>query len=181
MNPGLPGHTLGRVLGRDYTGQVCSIARTLEVVGERWTLLIIRDALLGVTRFDRFAERLKLAPSTLTTRLNRLVEEGLMERRPYQERPVRHEYLLTERGRALLPVTLALMEWGDRYLAPDGAPAVARHGHCGGRVGVDTACAACGERVDAAGIEWHFGPGSQEGEGPMPIQPYPAGGVVTAR
>ncbi|MEQ8834307.1 MAG: helix-turn-helix domain-containing protein [Miltoncostaeaceae bacterium] len=169
------------MLGRDYVGQNCSIARALEVVGERWTLLIVRDALRGFSRFDQFAARLNLAPSTLTTRLNRLVEEGVMERRPYQERPRRNEYLLTERGRALLPVVLSLMDWGDRFLATAGAPALASHRGCGGLISPDTSCATCGQRVEPARIEWLPGPGADEDDGASEVRPRDSEGHPAPR
>src|ERR1044072_1536756 len=102
------------MLGRTYERQNCSAARTLELVGERWTLLIIRDALLGVTRFDGFLARLGIARNVLTGRLNGLVDNGIRERVAYQERTVRHEYVLTDKGRALLPVIVTLTEFGDR-------------------------------------------------------------------
>ena len=120
------------MLGKDYAGQNCSVARSLELVGERWTLLIIRDALLGVTRFEHFQDRLKIAPNILSKRLRTLVDAGVMERRRYQERPERHEYALTEAGKELLPVVLSLARWGDAHLAPNGPPVVARHAACGG-------------------------------------------------
>ncbi len=160
------------MLGRDYAGQNCSIARTLEIVGERWTLLIVRDALLGYTRFDQFAERLSIAPNTLTTRLNRLVDAGILRRRPYQERPIRNEYVLTRAGRDLLPVALELMRWGDDHLAADGPPAEARHAGCGGSLGAGAVCASCGEVIDAQHVEWFYGPGSSRPAGPRPVQPY---------
>src|SRR3954462_7637079 len=108
------------MLGRDYDTQVCSVARALEVVGERWTLLVLRDAFLGVRRFDDFQRSLGVARNILQARLERLVDEGLLERQPYQERPPRYEYRLTEKGIELWPAIVALMKWGDRYLFPDG-------------------------------------------------------------
>jgi DNA-binding HxlR family transcriptional regulator len=113
------------VLGRTYEGQNCSIARALEVVGERWTLLIIRDTFLGLSRFDQFQESLGVAPNVLSDRLNRLVDEGILERRAYSERPPRSEYRLTKKGRELAVPLLALMQWGDRHLS-DKPPRVAR-------------------------------------------------------
>src|SRR5690349_25173948 len=98
----------------------CSIAQALEVVGEWWTLLILRDALLGVTRFDDWQRRLGIARNILSARLEALVEEGILERHRYQERPPRHEYVLTRRGSDLAPVLEALRTWGDRHAAPDG-------------------------------------------------------------
>lgn len=162
------------MLGRDYAGQNCSIARTLEVVGERWTLLILRDAFLGYTRFDQFASRLKLAPNVLTARLRTLEEEGIVRRRRYQERPVRHEYVLTARGRDLFPAIIALMAWGDAHLAPAGPPAVAYHHGCGGRMDGATVCDRCGVAVGASAVEWHHGPGSSRPAGPRPMQPQRA-------
>jgi DNA-binding HxlR family transcriptional regulator len=103
------------VLKRDYEGQNCSIARALEVVGERWTLLIVRDAFLGVRRFDEFQERLGIARNVLADRLNRLVDEGILERVRYNERPERFEYRLTRKGRDLVPALVSLRQWGDKY------------------------------------------------------------------
>jgi DNA-binding HxlR family transcriptional regulator len=103
------------MLKRAYEGQVCSIAKALEVVGERWTLLIVRDAFLGRTRFEQFQESLGIARNVLTDRLNRLVEAGVFERVPYSDRPLRHEYRLTEQGRELNVALAALRQWGDKY------------------------------------------------------------------
>jgi DNA-binding HxlR family transcriptional regulator len=105
------------VLTRDYEGQNCSIARALEVVGERWTLLIVRDAFLGVRRFDKFQQSLGIARNVLTDRLNRLVEEGILERARYSERPERFEYRLTAKGRELNIALTALRQWGDKHLS----------------------------------------------------------------
>jgi DNA-binding HxlR family transcriptional regulator len=113
------------MLKRDYDGQVCSIARALEIVGDRWTLLVIRDAVLGHSRFDEFLESLGIASNVLTDRLGRLVAEGVLERVPYSERPERFEYRLTKKGRELGLVLIALMQWGDRHLA-DKPPRIAR-------------------------------------------------------
>src|SRR6187455_2212885 len=103
------------MLNRDYEGQNCSIARALEVVGERWTLLIIRDVLLGLHRFDELQESLGIARNVLTDRLNRLVDEEILERVPYSERPPRYEYRLTPKGRELNVALIALRQWGDTY------------------------------------------------------------------
>ena len=105
------------MLKRDYHGQDCSIARALEIVGERWTLLIIRDAFLGLHRFDEFQESLGIARNVLADRLNRLVAEGLLERVRYSEQPERYEYHLTEKGRALDVALAGLRQWGDAYLS----------------------------------------------------------------
>ena len=105
------------MLKRDYEGQNCSIARALEVVGERWTLLIVRDAFLGLRRFEEFQESLGIARNVLTERLNRLVEEGILERVRYSERPERFEYRLTNKGRDLNVSLVGLRQWGDKYLS----------------------------------------------------------------
>jgi DNA-binding HxlR family transcriptional regulator len=162
------------MLGRDYAGQNCSVARTLELVGERWTLLILRDAFLGVTRFELFLQRLKVAPNILTKRLRTLTDAGILERRRYQERPERYEYVLSEAGKELLPVVLGLMRWGDAHLAPSGPPVVARHGGCGGALDGAGRCERCDEAVGADDVEWHAGPGSRRPPGPLPRPPTPA-------
>jgi DNA-binding HxlR family transcriptional regulator len=105
------------MLNRDYEGQNCSIARALEVVGERWTLLIIRDVFLGRRRFDQLQESLGIARNVLTDRLNRLVDEGVLERVLYSERPERYEYRLTSMGRDLNIALAAFRQWGDQYLS----------------------------------------------------------------
>jgi DNA-binding HxlR family transcriptional regulator len=105
------------MLKRGYEGQNCSIARTLEVVGERWTLLIIRDVFLGLRRFDQLQESLGVARNVLADRLNRLVEEGILERVQYSERPLRFEYRLTKKGRELNVALTALRQWGDAHLS----------------------------------------------------------------
>jgi DNA-binding HxlR family transcriptional regulator len=113
------------MLKRDYEGQICSIARSLELVGDRWTLLIVRDLNLGRNRFDQLLESLGIASNTLTERLNRLVDEDIVERVLYNERPERFEYRLTEKGDELGLVLLALMQWGDQYVS-DKPPRIAR-------------------------------------------------------
>src|SRR5512133_3903363 len=113
------------MLKRDYEGQVCSIARALEVVGDRWTLLVIRDVVLGKHRFDQLLSSLGVASNVLTDRLGRLVAEDILERVRYSERPERFEYHLTQKGRELGLCLLALMQWGDRYIS-DRPPRVAR-------------------------------------------------------
>jgi DNA-binding HxlR family transcriptional regulator len=136
------------VLRHTYDNQICSVARALELIGERWTLLIVRDALLGATRFDAFLASLGLARNVLTDRLNSLVEHGIFERVPYQQRPLRHDYRLTPMGRDLVGVVIPLMEWGDRYLAGEaGPPRVAQHRDCGGHVVSQFVCEQCSRPV----------------------------------
>ena len=133
------------MLGKTYDGQVCSIARSLELIGERWTLLIIRDAFLGVRRFDDFQRSLGVARNVLQGRLQRLVECGILERVRYQERPERFEYRLTEMGTDLWPVVVSLLHWGDKHLSPDGPAMIIEHRGCGGRVNDRRICETCGE------------------------------------
>lgn len=113
------------MLKRDYEGQVCSIARALEIVGDRWTLLVIRDVVLGHHRFDDLLGSLGVASNVLSDRLNRLVAEGILVRVRYSERPERFEYRLTKKGRELGLALIALMQWGDRHLS-DKPPRLAR-------------------------------------------------------
>jgi len=148
------------VLKRDYEGQNCSIARTLELVGERWTLLIIRDAALGRRRFEDFQRSLGVARNVLSDRLARLVDEGILERRRYQERPERFEYRLTDKGRELRPALIALMHWGDRHLAPAGPPRIVVHAGCGGPVEQRLVCGDCGAALGPDDITSRPGPGA---------------------
>ena len=148
------------MLGRQYEAQVCSIARSLEVVGERWTLLVLRDAFLGVRRFDDFQRSLGVARNVLQTRLERLVEEGILERRLYQDRPPRHEYRLTDKGIDLWPAVFALMRWGDRHHYPDGPPTVVEHIGCGGAVDDHRICERCGKPLEARDVRPRPGPGA---------------------
>jgi DNA-binding HxlR family transcriptional regulator len=148
------------MLQRDYPEQVCSIARALEVVGERWTLLILRDAVLGLQRFEDFQESLGIASNVLSSRLRRLREEGLLQRVPDEERLGRPKYTLTDKGRELAPALIVLMKWGDRhYPATGGPPRLTLHAGCGGNIGADLRCERCGELVGVDGVELLPGPG----------------------
>jgi DNA-binding HxlR family transcriptional regulator len=148
------------VLPRTYEGQNCSIARSLEAIGDRWTLLVLRDAFLRVRRFEDFQRHLGIARNVLTDRLGRLVDEGILERRRYQERPPRHEYRLTDKGRDLWPVLISLAKWGDRYLADDGPPVLYLHRDCGGAVTERFRCDRCGEDLGPHDVEIQPGPGT---------------------
>ena len=132
------------MLPHTYDGQDCSIARALEVLGERWTLLVVREAFLGTRRFEGFLERLDMARNVLAARLARLVEEGVLEKVRYQERPERHEYRLTQKGLDLWPTIVALLQFGDRYYAPDGPPMLLTHRDCGGTLDDRRVCTRCG-------------------------------------
>jgi DNA-binding HxlR family transcriptional regulator len=125
----------------------CSIARTLEVIGEWWTMLILREAFNGVRRFDGFQARLGIARNVLATRLQRLVDSGILERRRYQERPERFEYRLTDKGRDLYPVLMSLMHWGDRWAVGEDGPPVRLTHKCGHAPGPILACQHCGEEM----------------------------------
>ncbi|MCF7550605.1 MULTISPECIES: helix-turn-helix domain-containing protein [Pseudonocardia] len=143
------------VLPRDYTRQNCSMARALEIVGERWTLLIVRDAFFGVRRFSDFSRHLDVPRAVLTERLGLLVAEGVLEREPGP----RGGYLLTDKGRALWPVLRALVGWGDEYCAPRGPRRLFDHAGCGGRIDPDGRCRDCGAAVAAADTVMSPGPG----------------------
>jgi DNA-binding HxlR family transcriptional regulator len=138
----------------------CSVAQCLEVIGEWWTMLIVRDLFLGVRRFDAIQERLGISRNVLTDRLEHLVAHGVVERRPYQERPPRHEYVLTEKGRALWPVLTAMREWGDDWSAPNGAPLDIVHTTCGHHARVVQTCSACGDELRASDVRAVPGPGA---------------------
>jgi DNA-binding HxlR family transcriptional regulator len=148
------------MLRSDYDTQVCSIARALEVVGERWTLLIIRDAQLGLRRFEEFQESLGIARNVLTSRLTKLVDEGLLERVCYQERPARYEYRPTGKAQDLLTAVLALMHWGDEHAEdPAGPPRVTSHAGCGGNVRERLVCTKCGKALGPDAVQVLPGPG----------------------
>jgi DNA-binding HxlR family transcriptional regulator len=148
------------MLGRTYDTQNCSAARALELVGERWSLLIIRDALFaGHTRFGDFQRSLGVAPNVLTTRLDSFVAAGLMERRRYSEHAEHYEYLLTGKGRDLAPAIVALSAWGDRYAAPNGPPIIYEHTACGGGIHQQIRCVACDKEIRNTDIGVRPGPG----------------------
>jgi DNA-binding HxlR family transcriptional regulator len=117
---------------KSFSNMQCPIARSLQRVGEWWSILILRDASLGLTRFDEFQQSLGIAPNILTRRLKALVEAGLLERRRYSERPPRDEYVLTQAGRDFRPVLWALLAWGNKHFAPEGASVVIVDAQTGG-------------------------------------------------
>lgn len=140
----------------------CSVARTLDIVGEWWTPMILRDVFYGARRFEAILTDLGIARNILTDRLNTLLANGILEQRQYSEHPPRFEYRLTERGSELMPVLLALMEWGDKWLPErhDGEYAIAVHQECGGRVHAELRCEQCG-RVPSVEVRFRPGPASQ--------------------
>ena len=131
----------------DFSLMDCSIARTLEVIGERWSLLIVRDAFYGVRRFDDFRADLGIARNVLTDRLTTLVAQGVFERRLYEERPPRYEYVLTDKGRELLPVILTMMRWGDRWEAEGMSPVTLTHTTCGHETTPVVTCSHCSNEL----------------------------------
>jgi DNA-binding HxlR family transcriptional regulator len=132
----------------------CSLARTLQVVGEWWTLLVLRDICFGVRRFDAIQAHLGIARNILSARLDTLVEQGLVERSRYQRRPDRYEYLATEKGRELVPAMMALVAWGDRWVS-DPAPVLFRHRPCGHDTTVVVVCPHCSGPVGVADLAVH--------------------------
>jgi DNA-binding HxlR family transcriptional regulator len=125
----------------------CSVARTLDAIGDRWSLLIIRDAFYGVRRFDDFQRDLGVARNILTDRLQKLVAKGVLERRQYEERPPRFEYRLSDRGRDLIGVVLAMMRWGDRWTGEGDAPVTVTHTKCGHETQAVVSCSHCGDEL----------------------------------
>lgn len=140
----------------------CSVAQCLEVVGEWWTLLIVRDAFLGVTRFDEFQERLGISRNVLGQRLARLTQAGVLTKVPYSQHPPRFDYRLTERGRDLWPVIDAMRQWGDKHAAPDGPPLRLIHAKCGRISEPQLVCSACGEPIGARDVKAIPGTGALE-------------------
>jgi DNA-binding HxlR family transcriptional regulator len=130
------------MLGKNYEGQDCSLARTLEVIGERWTLLIIRDAFYGVRRFNDFRDHLDIPKAVLADRLDGLVDDGIFERVPDPAHAGRHQYNLTPAGRDLWPAMHALLAWGHRHRGPGSRRY--RHADCGTQLSASGACPACG-------------------------------------
>ncbi|MFC7265026.1 winged helix-turn-helix transcriptional regulator [Streptomyces lutosisoli] len=145
-------------LGKDYATQECSIARALEVVGERWTLLVIRDALYGVRRYNDFLGHLGIPRAVLAARLQTLTAEGILEKRRYQESPPRDEYVITDRGIALWPTVRSLGLWGREHFS-ETQLRVFRHATCGTELGPYGECSVCGTVVPVPDVEMVPGPG----------------------
>lgn len=138
----------------------CSVARTVDLLGDWWTPLVLREAYLGTRRFDGFQRNLGIGRNILTQRLNRLVDEGVLVRRPYQERPLRHEYVLTDKGRDLFTVIAAMKTWGDRWLAGDeGPPLTYHHTTCDHDMDAEVVCSHCGEPLRVREVRARPGPG----------------------
>ncbi len=143
----------------DIGGQTCSIARTLSVIGDRWTLLVLREAFLRTRRFEDFQAHLGATRHVLADRLQKLVDHGILERVQYQERPPRAEYKLTQKGRDLYPVIVSLLGWGDRWMADEAGPPIELvHRNCGHRMVPVPTCPHCGEHVTARDVTAQAGP-----------------------
>jgi DNA-binding HxlR family transcriptional regulator len=147
---------------KSFSEMHCSVAQCLEVVGEWWSLLIVRDAFLGVTRFDNFQERLGISRNVLNQRLAHLVEAGVLVKVPYSERPLRHDYRLTDKGRDLWPVITTMRQWGDKHAAPGGPPLQVIHKGCGQISEALPTCSSCGEPIGARDVRAIPGPGAVE-------------------
>ncbi len=138
----------------------CSVARTLSVIGDRWTMLIIRNCFMGTRRFGDFQQQLGLTRHVLTDRLKRLVEEGVLEKRQYQEHPKRDEYRLTEKGKDLYPILLTIIAWGDKHMAGEaGPPLLFEHHLCGHEITPVLVCSECHEPIRAREVTPKLGPG----------------------
>jgi DNA-binding HxlR family transcriptional regulator len=148
------------MLNSEYIGQTCSVARALEVVGERWTLLIVRDLLTGPHRFAELQGKLGIAKNVLTVRLQKLVDQGIVEKTPYTDARDWNDYRLTRKGKDLFPVLTALMAWGDRYSAPPGGPPLIFQHECGHAAGHKVVCAYCGDDIIPRSIKIIAGPGA---------------------
>jgi DNA-binding HxlR family transcriptional regulator len=143
-----------------FGDMACSIARTLDVIGEPWSPLILRDVWVGMSRFEQIQADLGISRKVLTERLNHLVDRGILERRPYDRRP-RHEYVLTRQGTELLEMLMVMVAWGDKWLAgPAGPPVLYRHHACGEVSHAALSCAGCGAPMHPGDIDLLPGPGA---------------------
>jgi DNA-binding HxlR family transcriptional regulator len=147
----------------DTSAWPCAIARTADLIGDGWTLLIMRDACLGARQFEEFQRTLGVGRNILTLRLNALVNEGVLSRVPYQERPVRHEYRLTDKGRDVYPILAAMAAFGDKWLlGNDGPPVVLHHTTCDHDMNAVVTCSVCAQPLDIRAVRARPGPGYPE-------------------
>ncbi|MHB1987655.1 MAG: winged helix-turn-helix transcriptional regulator [Acidimicrobiales bacterium] len=144
---------------KSFADMDCSVAQCLEVVGGWWSMLIVRDAFLGVSRFEEFQRRLGISRNILQQRLATLVASGVLVRVPYREHPPRADYRLTDKGRDLWPVLTAMRQWGDRYAAPSGRPLEVAHVECGSTAEAVLVCGTCAERLGPRDVRVLPGPG----------------------
>lgn len=165
----------GYVPKQQFTDIACSIARTVGVVGERWTPLIVRDLFAGMMKFEDIRRDLGIASNVLTARLGELEQHGVVERRQYQSTPARYEYVLTDMGRDLYPVIATLVAFGDKWLSLDGPPALIVHTDCGHVTTAKTVCAECGGDLNAGNAIHAPGPGAKPGPGTAVIGKFITG------
>lgn len=151
---------------RELDREACSVARTVAVIGDRWTLLVLRDCFLRVRRFEEFQKRLGITRHVLADRLRNLVKAGVLEKVVYEQRPRRHEYRLTPKGLDLYPILMAIVHWGDVHTSGRrGRPLLHEHKTCGRHFDPVTICSECGEPLDARAVHVHPGPGARRGTG----------------
>ena len=144
-----------------FADMACSIARTVDILGEPWTPLVLRDIWVGINRFEQIRQDLGISAKVLTARLERLVDQGVLERRQYLERPPRDEYVLTDKGIELCDVLMVIARWGDRWTAGTaGPPVLLRHRRCGQLTHVETRCGVCGQPITAGDVDHEPGPGT---------------------
>lgn len=149
-----------------FAGFHCSLAQSLEVMGDWWSPLILRDLYLGLDRFDQLVIDLGISRNLLTNRLETMLDAGLIARTPYQDNPMRYRYTLSEAGRELLPILMALTAWGDRWVTPEGGPPIQfTHTTCGHRTTPTVACSECGEPLDTSHVMPTPGPGGRTAPG----------------
>jgi DNA-binding HxlR family transcriptional regulator len=154
----------------------CSVARAVDVIGQRWTPLIVRDLFAGMTKFEDIRRDLGIASNVLAVRLEELENHSVVGRRQYQSAPARYEYVLTDKGRDLYPVVATLLAWGDKWLsAPEGPPALTVHTDCGNVTTAKTVCAECGGELNAVNAIAAPGPGAKPGPGTALIGDYIVG------
>jgi DNA-binding HxlR family transcriptional regulator len=157
----------------DFGQMHCSIARSLDILGESWTPLILRDLLLGFTQYEEIREDLGISTNILSDRLASLVENGVVERRPYGNHPNRFDYRLTPKGEDAIPIILAMVAWGDRWEAGQpGPPTHVVHQSCGRTTRATIHCSECGERLRLDDLTYHRGPGSRRGVGTELLQTH---------
>ncbi|GAA3142003.1 helix-turn-helix domain-containing protein [Streptomyces rameus] len=154
---------IGDMKRTSFANWPCSIARTLDLLGDHWTPLVVREAFYGIRRFDDFQRELGIARNTLTDRLNRLVDEGVLEKRLYEREPPRYDYVLTEKGRDLFTVLATMSRWGDRWLAgEEGVPVVFHHDACGHDTTAEVVCSQCRRPLTVEETSMRMGPGYPE-------------------
>ena len=157
---------------QEFADISCSIARAVDVIGQRWTPLIVRDLFAGMTKFEDIRRDLGIASNILAARLDELERNGVVDRRQYQSTPARHEYVLTDKGRDLYPVIASLLAFGDKWLSVDGPPALIMHADCGHVTSARTVCAECGGDLNADNAIHTAGPGARPGPGTALIGQY---------